>query len=372
MPDVADIGKAIEAWAPRATAQSYDNVGLQVGRADVPVERVLVALDLVPEVIDEAIEIGANLIITHHPLLFRPLQSLTPETQVGALALRLAEKGIALYAAHTNLDAAHSGVSFALAESLGLRDVKFLSRLEDSVLKLVTFVPLSHEEVVRVAMAEARAGRIGNYDSCSFGVQGVGRFRAGEGADPAVGDADGRVQSVDEVRLEVEVPRWMVAQVVAAMKNAHPYEEVAYDLYPVVQPFTGAGLGAIGSLPVAMPADDFLAHVAGALGVPALRYSGAGDSQVSRVAVCGGAGSDLIPAARAARADAYVTSDVSYHRFFDVMDESRPNMLLVDAGHYETEAAAEALIARFLTDSFPTIDVHRTRVRTGPVRYHVR
>ncbi|MDX1740985.1 MAG: Nif3-like dinuclear metal center hexameric protein [Rhodothermales bacterium] len=372
MTSVADIARALEAWAPRDTAQSYDNVGLQIGRADKSVQRALVSLDLTPEILDEAIAAGVDMIITHHPLLFRPLRSLTSGRLVSGLALRVAESRIALYAAHTNLDAAHGGVSFALAESLGLQDVDFLTRLDESLLKLVTFVPSEHEGTVRAAVAAVGAGQIGNYDSCAFATLGTGYFRAGEGANPAVGAADGSIQSVDEVRLEVEVPKWHASRVIDALKNAHPYEEVAYDLYPVQQPYTRAGLGAIGNLPVSMERDEFLTHVAKALSLQALRYSGSAVGHVSRVAVCGGAGSDLIGAARQSRADAFVTSDVTYHRFFEVMDDvGRQDLLLIDAGHYETEVATERLLVEFLAQRFGDVEFRRTALRSSPIRYHL-
>jgi dinuclear metal center YbgI/SA1388 family protein len=373
MASVSDIAKIIEEWAPPSTAQSYDNVGLQVGRAERSVSRVIVALDLTPEVVDEAIRENADLIITHHPLLFRPLKTLTGGDFVSGLALRLAESGIALYAAHTNLDAARDGVSFALASSLDLRGVEFLTTLDDSLCKLVTFVPESHELLVREAIAAAGGGRIGNYDSCAFAMRGVGYFRAGEGAKPAVGAADGTVQSVEEVRIEAEVPTWRVAQTIAALRSAHPYEEVAYDIYPQNRPYSGAGLGAIGDLPGPTTVSGFLAHVAATLNADVLRFSGPDEAEISRVAVCGGAGADLIDSARRAGAQAYVTSDISYHRFFDVSDEhGTADLLLVDAGHYETEAETEQLLVERLRLSLPELEFHRTTVRTSPVRTFTR
>ena len=279
MASVSDIAKIIEEWAPPPTAQSYDNVGLQVGRAERSVSRVIVALDLTPEVVDEAIRKNADLIITHHPLLFRPLKSLTGGDFVSELALRLAEAGIALYAAHTN-DAARDGSSVCAGVLVGPAWRRVPTQLDDSLCKLVTFVPESHELLVREAIAAAGGGRIGNYDSCAFGMKGVGYFRAGEGAKPAVGAADGTVQSVEEVRIEAEVPTWRVAPMtIAALRSAHPYEEVAYDLYPQNRRYPGAGLGAIGDLPAAMTVAGFLAHVAAALNADALRFSGPDEAE---------------------------------------------------------------------------------------------
>ena len=371
-PTVRQIAEALEAWAPPGSAQSYDNVGLQVGDPERPVRRALLALDLTPAVLEEARTLEAELIITHHPLLFRPLRRLTPDSLVSSLALRLAASGIALYSIHTNLDAAPGGVSFALAAHLGLRDVQFLEKMGQALYKLVTFVPASHFEQVREALAEAGAGRIGNYEACAFATRGTGYFRPGDMARPFIGEP-GKLESAEELRLEAEVARWDLPRVLAAMRAAHPYEEVAYDVYPVEQPYTRAGLGAIGRLEKPEPLRDFLQRVAERLQTDSLRYVGDPDAPVETVAVCGGAGADLIGRALAAGANAYVTADLTYHRFFEVLgNDGRPRMALIDAGHYETEALTETLLATWLRQRFPMVDWKRTTVRTSPVQTFIR
>ncbi len=371
-PTVRQIAEALEAWAPPGSAQSYDNVGLQVGDPERPVRRALLALDLTPAVLEEARTLEAELIITHHPLLFRPLRRLTPDSLVSSLALRLAASGIALYSIHTNLDAAPGGVSFVLAEHLGLKDVQFLAKMEQALYKLVTFVPASHFEQVREALAEAGAGRIGNYEACAFATRGTGYFRPGDMARPFIGEP-GKLESAEELRLEAEVARWDLPRVLAAMRAAHPYEEVAYDVYPVEQPYTRAGLGAIGRLEKPEPLRDFLQRVAERLQTDSLRYVGDPDAPVETVAVCGGAGADLIGRALAAGANAYVTADLTYHRFFEVLgNDGRPRMALIDAGHYETEALTETLLATWLRQRFPMVDWKRTTVRTSPVQTFIR
>lgn len=370
---IADLAAAIEAWAPAASAQSYDNVGLQIGRPEREVGSVLVALDLTPAVVQEAREMQADLILTHHPLIFRPLKNLTPGNLVGALALQLAEANIALFAAHTNLDAATDGVSFALARALDLENVRFLQRLPDTLYKLVTFVPASHLTAVREALAAAGAGRIGDYDACAFASEGTGYFRAGASTNPFIGRAGGGVEEADEQRLEVEIARWDLDRVLHALREAHPYEEVAYDVYPVAQEATRHGMGAIGDLATAVSLREFLEHAAAALQTDALRFAGNSDARVQRVAVCGGSGSDLIGAARRQGADALVTADVTYHRFFETMDASGSvQMAIIDAGHYETEAMTEQLLCDRLSDRFPSVTFHRTSTRTSPVRWHIR
>ena len=370
MPTIRDIASALEVWAPKGSAQDYDNVGLQVGDASRAASTVLTALDATPQVVREAEAAGAELVVTHHPLIFGGLDRVTADDYVSGLALQFAEAGIALYSAHTNLDAAPGGVSFALGETLGLTDVGFLDGFEETLVKLATFVPQDAFDAVRTALADAGAGRIGDYEACAFSTDGTGYFRPGESTNPHVGTAGGELESVSERKLEVEVARWDLGSVLAALEEAHPYEEVAYDVYPVQQANSRAGLGAIGRLPSAESLSDFLERVSERLDAGSLRYVGDPDASVERVAVCGGAGSDFIRTARARGADAYVTADVKYHEFFDVLGtDGTPQMAVVDPGHYETEALTEALFRNFLTDRFSELSVRRTRTRTSPMRH---
>jgi len=371
-PPISAVTDALEAWAPPGSAQDYDNVGLQVGDASRSVETGLLALDVTPQVLAEAEDLGADLIVTHHPLLFRPLDGVTADGYVSNLALRLAEAGVALYSIHTNLDAAPGGVSFALADRLGLTDVGFLDGYEDTLYKLAVFVPEDAFDAVRRALADAGAGQIGDYEACAFAVEGTGFFKPGEETNPHIGEAGGGVESARERKLEVEVARWALGDVMGALDAAHPYEEVAYDLYPVKQKNSRAGLGALGVLEEPMSLPAFLDRVATRLDADSLRYAGADDTTVERVAVCGGAGSDFIGTARTAGADAYVTADVKYHEFFDVLDHGgTPDMALVDPGHYETEALTEALLRDWLADRFPDAQWHRTETRTSPMQTFV-
>lgn len=372
-PTVSDVARAIEEWAPPGTAQSYDNVGLQVGRTDSVVRRGVIAVDCTPAVVRQASELDADLVVSHHPLLFRPLKTISARDLVGATALALAESRIALYSAHTNLDSARGGVSFALARHLGLEAIRFLQPLEGDVLrKLVVFVPETHAEQVRQAMTEAGAGGIGAYVGCAFETHGTGYFRPTDNADPFIGQAGGPPEQVKEVRLEMEVVSWRISTVLQALHGAHPYEEVAYDLIPVTQPYRDAGLGAVGTLPEPEPLFAFLSRVSERLGVRSLRHTGAATDSVRTVAVCGGAGSDLIPAAIVAGADAYVTADVTYHRYFDALaTDGSPRLMVVDAGHYETEAIAERILLDFLVDRFSQVDWSLSAAPTSPVRTFV-
>lgn len=366
-PTIREVTRALEAWAPPGSAQSYDNVGLQVGDASRQVEQAVLALDLTADVLQEAKAQDAQLIITHHPLIFQPLRSVTANGRESSLALRLAEAGIALYSIHTNLDAAPGGVSFALAERLGLRDTRFLEGFTETLYKLAVFVPRSHFDEVRAALAEAGAGRIGEYEACAFATEGTGFYRPSERANPFAGSA-GELERADELKLEVEVARWDLSRVRQALFEAHPYEEVAYDVYPVEQPNTRAGLGALGQLETPEPLSAFLERVASRLDAESLRYTGALEASIETVAVCGGAGSDFIGKALKAGADAYVTADVKYHAFFEVLDaDDHPQMALIDPGHYESEALTEALLRDWLADRFPQVAWQRTETRTSPM-----
>ncbi|MDX1531002.1 MAG: Nif3-like dinuclear metal center hexameric protein, partial [Rhodothermales bacterium] len=257
---------------------------------------------------------------------------------------------------------------FALAELLGLTDVRFLDRMDGTLVKLATFVPESHFEAVRAALAEAGAGRIGDYSACAFATRGTGFFRPGEESDPFSGER-GELERAEELRLEAEVARWDLSRVLEALREAHPYEEVAYDLYPLEQPNTRAGLGAVGEVPEAVPLRALLERVADRLDAASLRYCGDPEAEVRRVAVCGGAGASLLGKARAAGADAFVTADVTYHTFFQPLGlDGAPQMALIDAGHYETEWVTERLLVDWIAERFPGVDAQRTRHRTSPMR----
>ncbi len=362
---VRDVVQALDAMAPAGTAQAWDNVGVQVGDPDAPVSQVLVALDCTVAVIDEALALGAEAIVTHHPLIFKPLKNVQAGAGPSGLAFRLAQNRIALVAAHTNLDVARSGVSFALAQALGLRDLAFLAPSEDTRATLVTFVPPDHADAVREALSDAGAGQIGAYTACGFASEGTGTFRPGDAATPFTRTPTGALARETEIRLEMELPRWATRRVVAALHAAHPYEQPAYHLLDARQPDTTTGLGAIGTLEMPLGREAFLQHLCRTLGTPAVRATPF-DKPVRRVAVCGGSGSDFVGVALRVGADAYVTADVTYHKFFDALGaDGAARLLYVDAGHYETERHAETLLLDGLKAHLPHLEVQRTHTRTS-------
>jgi len=365
---VRGIQEIMEAWAPLDIAWERDNVGLQTGDPDTPVRGILVALDVTEGIVAEALRRGANLIVSHHPLLFRPLRSVTAGSAQERCLGELLRKRVSLYSAHTNLDFTRGGTSFALARALGVAAEGFLRTPYRLQCKIVTYVPPSHADAVAAAMASAGAGVIGAYDHCSFRGDGNGTFRGGAGSHPALGRKE-RLERVQEVRLEMAAPRRALAGVVRAMTEAHPYEEVAYDIYALENTSGEYGMGAVGTLSRNVSLREFLARARRALKAPALRWSGDPRASVRRVALCGGSGSELLSDAVASGAEVFVTADVRYHTYH----EAEGRIALVDAGHFETEipvvAAVVERLRREIQSRGARVSVHAASQSTNPVRW---
>ncbi len=342
-----EIRHILETWAPKNLAWEHDNVGMQVGSLNADIRAILVALDVTDDVVAESRKNNVDLIVSHHPLLFHPLHSVDIESRTGRLVAGLVKHGISVYSAHTNLDFAEGGVSFSLAAALGLKEVEVLQKDRQIYKKIAVFVPPDHVDRVMEAMSGGGAGKIGNYDRCSFRVSGVGTYRPNDRAKPYRGRR-GRMEKVAETRVEMIVPAWNVHAAIDAMIDAHPYEEVAYDVYDIRNVSGSHGAGAIGVLSKPLPLEKFLSHVRRSLKAPAIRHSGKAGRNIRRVAVCGGSGSDLLPVAIEQRADAFVTGDVRFHKFQEVDRRT----LLVDAGHFETEQPVIPEIVRYLKQEF--------------------
>lgn len=365
-----DIFKIIEEMAPGRLAESWDNSGLQVGDAAAEVHRVLLALDVDLAVAREAREKGAELIVCHHPLLLKPLKNVNLAHPSGKLLGFLIKNDITVYAAHTNLDLAAGGVNAALAERLGLRDLAVLRQTgRERYLKLAVFIPSGHLEAVRDAVAEAGAGWIGNYSHCTFATPGTGTFMPRAGSDPYLGRT-GELEQVEETRLETIVPAGKLKAVLQAMLQAHPYEEVAYDLYLLENEGPARGLGLVGTLPEELSLGEFARRVKSALGLTGLRFGGRPDSPVRKVAVCGGSGAELWPDALKAGADTYVTSDLKYHPAQDML---AAGLNFVDAGHYGSEAAVLASLQDYLgrrcRETGLNLDLFLSQTITDPFAY---
>jgi len=328
-----EIIKYLEEWAPKGIAWDKDNVGLQVGDPEIKIKNVLLSLDLKEEVIESAIKENCNLIITHHPLLYYPLKNLNfSKSSRAKMIEKLIKNNITLYSAHTNLDFTKHGVSYQLAKRLLLKNIRFLKSLSENQNKLAVFVPESHVNKVAEAIHQTGGGLIGEYSHCSFRTSGTGTFKGSNESNPAIGKK-GVVEFVEEVKLEVLVDKWKLNQVLNAMKKAHPYEEVAYDIYSLRNENANYGIGAIGELSDSMDTNDFLRFVSSKLKTSTLRYTHNKKKKIKTVAVCGGSCGELVDEAIKQNADAFVTADLRYHTFQDADGK----ILLIDAGHYETE-----------------------------------
>jgi dinuclear metal center YbgI/SA1388 family protein len=330
---IQDVVGLINALYPPALAEDWDNVGLQVGDQAAVVSHVAVALDPSPVAVAEAIRLGAGLLVCHHPLIFRPLKQVTAKDETGRLVSMALRADLAIVAAHTNLDRAANGLNDWLAQRLELEATLPLETPTGLLFKLVVFVPNEHAEAVAEALFVAGAGHIGRYDRCSFSSSGQGTFRPLSGAQPFVGKIDAS-EAVEEIRLEVLVPKENLSRVLNRLQKVHPYEEVAYDIIPVANSRKDVGLGRIGRLPQSVPVEDFLVKVKSALQIETLRVAGPENIQVKKVAVCGGSGASLLHTAARQGADLFLTGDVSYH---DARKAEELGLTLVDAGHFATE-----------------------------------
>jgi dinuclear metal center YbgI/SA1388 family protein len=362
---IKDIIAPLEHWAPRTLQEDYDNSGLQVGDPEAEVSAAMVCLDCTEAVVQEAAANGCGLIISHHPVIFNGLKSLVAKSHVERTLLAAIRHHIALYAIHTNLDNVLDGVNGEMASRLGLKAIRVLDPKPDQLRKLVVFVPMDHADAVRDAALAAGAGHIGAYDECSFTVGGMGTFRAGPGTQPFVGE-QGTRHAEAEFRLEFILPKHRDREVLAAVRAVHPYEEIAFDLYPLANQHNGIGSGLLGAWDAPLDEAAFLARLKQVFGLQAIRHTQHLGKPIRTVALCGGSGSFLIRTAIASGADAYITGDVKYHEFF----EADGKLLLADIGHYGSEQFTMHLIQRRLGEHFPTFAVRLTETVTDPIHHY--
>jgi dinuclear metal center YbgI/SA1388 family protein len=346
-----------ESWSPKSYAVEGDRNGVMIGTLNKPIKKVMVALDVLEVVIDEAVSEGVDLIVAHHPLLFRPLKKIDTNTAQGRIVEKAIKNDITIYAAHTNLDIAKGGVNDMMADALGLKDTEVLSPTQEMALKkVVVFVPESHANELREALGRAGAGHIGNYSHCTFNSTGVGTFLPGEGTNPHIGEAN-KLERVEEVKIETIIPAHLQNRVIAAMIKAHPYEEPAYDVYPLENKGETLGLGRIGLLNEEMTLQEFAAHVKQAFDVSGARVVGDLSGTVQKVAVLGGDGNKYMMEALFKGVDVMVTGDVYYHVAHDVMMEG---LKIVDPGHNVEKVMKEG-VKRFL-DTFLKEKGYQTEV----------
>jgi dinuclear metal center YbgI/SA1388 family protein len=362
---INEVTRYLEGIANPSLQEGYDNAGLITGDGELSCTGILCTLDATEEVIREAMARNCNLVVAHHPIVFGGLKKINGKNYVERALITAIKNDIAVYAIHTNLDHVAEGVNGQIAAKLGLLSTRILHPKESTLKKLYSFVPLKQVEEVRNAVFAAGAGQIGQYSECSFNTAGTGTYTPGAKAKPFAGKP-GIPHSEPEIKIEMLFPAWLEKQVVAALKTAHPYEEVAFDIVSLSNTHPGIGAGMIGELPEAMEELVFLNHIQKVFAVPVVRHTAIRGLPVKKVAICGGAGSFLISKALAAGADAFITADLKYHEFFD----ANGRLLLCDVGHYESEQYTTDLLAEVLRQKFPTFAVLKTEVKTNPVHYH--
>ena len=355
----------LEALAPPAYQESYDNAGLIVGDPNAKLTGALLSLDCTEAVVEEAVRKNCNLIVAHHPIVFKGLKKLNGKNYVERTVIKAIQNNVAIYAIHTNLDHVPKGVNGMIAARLGLENVKILAPKRQVLMKLTFFVPAKNASQVLDALYGAAAGRIGKYAECSFQTSGEGTFRPLDGADPYSGKV-GELERAAEQRVELMFPAHLEGKVLQALRQSHPYEEVAYYLHLLENENQEIGAGAVGELPEPLPIADFLAHLKKKMNATVVKYTPSANPLVSRVAVCGGAGSFLLPHALAAKADAFVTSDFKYHEFFDA--ENR--IVICDIGHYESEVFTKEWLHDYLSKKFGKFALHLSEINTNPVFYY--
>ncbi len=359
-----------ENWAPPGAAWERDNPGLQVGSTACEVNKIFLCLDLTEKALDTAIANNCNFIFTHHPLIFYPVYKLdTLNNPKAKLIQKVIKHDITVYSAHTNLDFTKNGVSYELAKVLNLKNIRFLKNLDDTLNKLTVFVPESSLEKVSEAIFSAGGGIIGEYKKCSYRLSGTGTFEGSEYANPAVGEKE-KFETVPEIRLEVLVSNWNLGKAVSAMIKAHPYEEPAFDIYPLKNQNPDFGMGAIGELEKPVTENEFLEHVCTSLKTENIRFAKGKRGKIKKVAVCGGSCSDLLNEAISQKADAFVTADVKYHTFQD----GENKILFIDAGHYETEIfslnVVKEKLEEFLKQRKSNIKILKYKGVGNPVKFY--
>ncbi|MEQ9297473.1 MAG: Nif3-like dinuclear metal center hexameric protein [Cyclobacteriaceae bacterium] len=362
---VGDVLSVLEQWAPLQYQESYDNAGLITGKRSWQLTAALITLDCTEEVVQEAIDKGANLIIAHHPIVFRGLKKLNGEGYVERTIIKAIKADVAIYAIHTNLDNVSTGVTPKIADLLGLTNQRVLAPKSGTLSKLVTFVPTENTQEVLDALYKAGAGSIGNYDHCSFEVQGKGTFRPNELANPHIGQSN-QEEFVSESRIEVVFPSHIHGSVIAALKVAHPYEEVAYYVTALENSNQEVGAGRIGDLAAPMNTQAFMGMVKDKLKVACIRHTTIHANEVKRIAVCGGSGSFLLRKAISSKADVFITADFKYHEFFDADGK----IIIADVGHYESEQFTKDLLYSHLIEKITNIAVHLSEVDTNPIKYY--
>jgi dinuclear metal center YbgI/SA1388 family protein len=361
---IEEVVRTLERFAPLPLQDGFDNAGLQIGLTDVETTGVLLCLDVTETILTEAIQLGCNLIVSHHPLLFKGYASLTGKDYTERCIIKAIKNDIVIYSAHTNLDNATGGVNFKIAEKIGLNHVQILDPKENTLLKLVTYVPSTYANKVRNALFTAGCGNTGNYDSCSYSSGGKGTFRAKEGAKPFCGSI-GKLSGQEEIKIETVLPVYKKTEAVNALIEAHPYEEPVYDLYPILNTWAQAGAGVIGDLEEPESELDFLKRIKKIFDAGCLKHNEFSGRFIRKVALGGGAGAFLLPQVFHSKADVFITGEMKYHDYF----KCETNILIAEIGHYESEQYTSDIFRFVITEMFPHVNIHISKVNTNPIKY---
>ncbi len=361
---VTDFTDILETFAPLGSQEHYDNSGLIIGSPSQKVSGVLLSLDCTEEVVDEALELGANLIISHHPIVFKGLKKINGKNYVERTIIKAIKNDIAIYAAHTNLDNFKYGVNYEIAKRLGIQNPKILLPTSNTLRKLVFFCPEDEAEHVKQAIFKSGGGNIGEYKDCSFETRGIGSFTPGEKSNPSEGSR-GRHEKIKEKRIEILIPAHKEKAILQSMKLAHPYEEVAHEIYPITNSNQDEGAGMIGELRAPEDINAFLKRIKKDFNCGVIRHTKLVSKKIKTIAFCGGAGSFLLSEAKRQKADIYITGDFKYHEFFDAEEQ----IIIADIGHFESEQYTPSLILGELKKIFIKFAIHLSKVNTNPINY---
>lgn len=364
MAQIKDVTSYLESLAPLSSQESYDNCGLIVGDPNSEVSEVLVTLDCIESTVDEAIDKGCNLIIAHHPIVFNGLKKINGSDYIQRTVIKAIKNDIAIYAIHTNLDNYRFGVNYEIGTRLGLKKLEVLSPKSNVLNKIECYIPTEHFAEVSNAMFKAGAGDIGDYSDCGFSVVGNGTYKPNEGSNPFEGEI-GKQSSVDESKFESICSSHSLGRVVSAMLAAHPYEEVAYSVFPMLNSNNHEGSGMVGELETPIEETEFLTFLKKTFNCGVIRHTELKGEPISKVAFCGGSGSFLLNQAKRSKADIFITGDFKYHEFFDAEGQ----IVIADIGHFESEQFTSNRIASILMNKFTTFAVHLTEVNTNPINY---
>ncbi|WBL21755.1 Nif3-like dinuclear metal center hexameric protein [Zunongwangia sp. HRR-M8] len=361
---IQDIIKEIEEFAPLNYAEDFDNVGLLVGDKNAEATGALVTLDTLEATVDEAIAKNCNLIVSFHPIIFSGLKKITGKNYVERVVLKAIKNDIAIYAIHTALDNQYKGVNDMICEKIGLVNRQILIPKKNSIKKLLTFVPKNDAENVRKALFEVGAGSIGNYDNCSFNVNGQGSFKGNKDADPVIGER-GTIHYEEETQIGITFAAHLESKVLNALFKSHPYEEVAYEIYTLENTNQHLGMGMIGELEEPQDEESFLNSIKSTFNTGCVRHSAFLGRPIKKVAVLGGSGAFAIENAKRAGADIYITADLKYHDFY----KAEKNIILADIGHYESEQFTKNLVYSFLTKKFSNFALILAETNSNPIKY---